>query len=175
LYPTWTPTNPIVVQTDAAGNDTYYLNTCNLGGLDEISVIVDIEAALDSDCDGVQTGSCFPMVHSDALVVLESDGFTCGFTTNVSPSVCAGNQITITPNGTMTELSFVFQNGVAHTITDEDATAAGIQWTVPAGDAGLYHINLTATSPNGCTCTHSEDVLVVAPAVAVTTGGAENF
>jgi hypothetical protein len=175
LYPSWTPTNPIVVQTDAAGNDTYYLNTCNLGGLDEISVIVDIEAALDSDCDGVQTGSCFPMVHSDALVVLESDGFTCGFTTNASPSVCAGNQITITPSGTMTELNFVFQNGVAHPITDENATAAGIQWTVPAGDAGLYHINLTATSPNGCTCTHSEDVLVVAPAVAVTTGGAESF
>ena len=181
LYPQWTPTNPIVALDEDNNNvEEYYLNTCNLGGFDEISLIVDIEAALDDDCDGIQVGSCFPVVYSDALVVLESDGFTCDFTTNVSPSVCQGETITITPAGM--EGTWEFVDTYTWAITDADPATAGIQFVIPstapdgtAVTGGLYQIIHTATSQNGCVCISTENVLVIEPSVATTTGGASTF
>lgn len=183
IYPQWSPTNPVVQETDpVTGETSFFLNTCNLGQFDEISVVLNIQAALANECGEETDETCFVNAYSPALVVLDNDGFSCGFTTDVSPSVCQGQTITITPNGTLTG-TYTFVDTYTWPITDADAGTPGIQFVVPtmspdgsmAVSGGLYTIVHTAASPNGCSCVTSQTVLVVEAPDAVTTNGDSSF
>lgn len=184
LYPQWIPTNPVIQETDpVTGETSFWLNTCNLGQFDEISVVLNIQAALANECGETTDETCFANAYSPALVVLDNDGFSCGFTTNVSPSVCQGQTITITPDGGSLAGTYTFVDTYTWPIADADASTPGIQFVVPtmspdgttAVSGGLYTIVHSSVSPNGCSCVTSQSVLVVEAPNAVTTGGTTTF
>lgn len=178
VYPQWTPNNPIeVIDNNGDGvGDQYFLNTCNMGQFDEISVWLDLNQALSGSCDGEVIDACLPMAYSPALVVLDQDGWTCDFDVlGESPTACTGSTITIMPTGTGVG-TFTFVNGVALPITDANPALDGIQYVIPAGEpTGQYTIIHTLTSPNGCVCTSEQTVFVTHSPTAVVTNNNEGL
>lgn len=98
-----------------------------------------------------KTGSCNAM---DTLTVNVSGPADANFDTNphISPAVCLGQVVTITPTGSGTTTSLTITNGATVNVMDEDTTAAGVQFTVN-GPLGTYTV--THTVVNG-TCTDTE-------------------
>lgn len=156
--------DPPILANDTNGNeiaDEFFLNTCGLGAFDEISIVLNVAQAESTDgCNpGAPAPGCYAEVISDVIVVLEGDGNDCSFTTDVSPAVCAGDIITLVPNGVVGTITWV--NGVAVEISDADPATPGVQFAAAATSGpGIYTIVHTYTSDAGCVCTHEEAVLV---------------